>query len=106
MKKYKLVDVSVDGILELQDKQGGRKTTRPNQVLYLPESGLFVLKKDMAFKNKLKSLVSNAIALLLLILIFILLFLSINTEPSGYYKEKTYDDGTGIYYEWYEGGDK
>lgn len=87
MKKYKLVDVSVDGILELQDKQGGRKATKPNEVLFLPESGLFVLKKDMAFKNKLKSLVSKAIVLLLLILIFILLFLSINIETSGYYRE-------------------
>lgn len=102
MKKYKLVDVSVDGILELQDKQGGRKATRPNQVLFLPESGLFVLKKDMAFKNKLKSLISNTIVYIILVLLFILLFLSINTEPSGYYKEKTYDDDTGIHYEWIE----
>lgn len=102
MKKYKLIDVGVDNVLELQDDKGGRKATKPNKVLYLPDSGLFVLKKDMAFKNKLKSLVSNAIVLLLLILIFILLFLSINTEPSGYYKEKTYDDGTGIHYEWIE----
>ena len=102
MKKYKLIDVGVDDMLELQDDKGGRKATKPNEVLFLPESGLFVLKKDMAFKNKLKSLVSNAIVLLLLILIFILLFLSINTEPYGYYKEKTYDDGTGIHYEWIE----
>lgn len=102
MKKYKLIDVGVDNVLELQDDKGGRKATKPNEVLYLPDSGLFVLKKDMAFKNKLKSLVSNTIVYIILVLLFILLFLSINTEPSGYYKEKTYDDGTGIHYEWIE----
>lgn len=102
MKKYKLIDVTVDDMLELQDDKGGRKATKPDQVLYLPDSGLFVLKKDMAFKNKLKSLVSNAIVFLIIILVFILLFLCIDTKPSGYYKEKTYDDGTGIHYEWIE----
>lgn len=102
MKKYKLIDVGVDNVLELQDDKGGRKATKPNEVLYLPDSGLFVLKKDMAFKNKLKSLVSNTIVYIILVLLFILLFLCIDTEPSGYYKEKTYDDGTGIHYEWIE----
>lgn len=102
MKKYKLIDVGVDNVLELQDDKGGRKATKPDQVLYLPDSGLFVLKKDMAFKNKLKSLMCNTIVYIILVLLFILVFLSINTESSGYYKEKTYDDGTGIHYEWIE----
>lgn len=103
MKKYKLIDVGVDNVLELQDDKGGRKATKPDELLYLPESGLFVFKKDMAFKNKIKSLITDAIALLVIIIfISIVIYLYLTDEPSGYYRTKTYDDGTGIHYEWIE----
>lgn len=107
MKKYKLLNVTNDNALELQDVNGGRKAAYPNQVLYLPESGLFVFKKDMAFKNKIKSLITDSIALLVLIIfIFMVIYLYLTDEPSGYYRAKTYNDGTGIQYEWYEGGEQ
>lgn len=107
MKKYKLLNVTNDNALELQDVNGGRKATSPDELLYLPESGLFVFKKDMAFKNKIKSLITDAIALLaIIIFISIVIYLYLTDEPSGYYRAKTYDDGTGIHYEWYERGEQ
>lgn len=110
MTKYKLIDVVTDNNKDYLRLKDINKTLSPS-ILVEPEKCLvvpdkdnyvFVLKKDMNLRKRLKDMAIN-IALGLLVVVFILWLLSawLFTEPDGHYKYKDGNaDGTGINYEW------
>lgn len=107
MKQYNLIGINNDA-LKLQDNEGNIINAFENEVLYLPKTNVFVFKKDIVHKNKIKEL-KEAVFYSVLIALIMLVFAVTNyfyhkDDNEGYYRAS--DSNDNIHYEWVEGGDK
>ena len=116
MTRYKIIDVVTNNGTDYLRLKNIKKAmspsilVTPDECLLMPykDKYVFVLKKDLSIHNKIKELVFDLFAGIIVggIVLFIL-FSWLSSEPEGYYRYKDGNaDGTGIYYEWYEEGDK
>lgn len=98
--KYKLIGTT-ENYLKLRSVKGNKFImVKPDKVV-ITKDNTFILKKDI----KHKELSTDIIVGIALGILSALLFTSwLLDEPSGYYG--ACDTGSGIHYEWMEGGDE
>lgn len=118
MKQYSLFNVEtkegadVLRLRNIKDELQPSIIAKPNEVILRYNKKIkkhvFVFKKDIAIRDTVKSFIVSA--LMVLTLVFTLAFMfydAFTSGSSGYYQYKDGRvDGTGIYYEWVEGGER